>query len=42
MVSRVSIVKTKEPKVGVPKAIELLGGIETFVKRGDKVFIKPN
>jgi len=42
MVSRVSIVKTKDPKVGVPKAIELLGGIETFVKRGDKVFIKPN
>ena len=38
----VSIVKGKNPKAMVSKAIELLGGIDRFVKSGDVVFIKPN
>jgi uncharacterized protein (DUF362 family)/NAD-dependent dihydropyrimidine dehydrogenase PreA subunit len=37
----VSIVKTKDPK-DVRKAIDLLGGIDKFVKRGDSVLVKPN
>jgi len=42
MSPKVSIVKGKNPRHGVRKAIELLGGIESFVKKGDTVFIKPN
>lgn len=37
----VSLVKTKDPS-DVKKAIDLIGGIEKFVKKGDVVFIKPN
>lgn len=40
--SRVSIVEGKEPKDMVFEAIELLGGIDNFIKSGDVVFIKPN
>lgn len=45
--SKVSIVKcgtydTKEVEVAVKRAVELLGGIEKFVKPGSRVLIKPN
>lgn len=38
----VSIVEGEEPRSMVFKAIELLGGIDKFIKSGDVVFIKPN
>jgi uncharacterized protein (DUF362 family) len=38
----VSIVQDAEVEVAVRKAIDLLGGIENFVKPQDKVVIKPN
>jgi len=37
----ISIVKTKSSK-DVKKAIELLGGMENFVKKGEHVLVKPN
>jgi len=37
-----SIVEGSERTKTAPKAIELLGGIERFVKPGETVFIKPN
>ncbi len=37
----VSIVKTENPK-DVRQVLEMLGGMERFVKRGDRVLIKPN
>lgn len=45
--SKVALVKCDSYESGlvyksVEKAIELLGGIEKFVKKGDKVLIKPN
>src|SRR3989338_4964858 len=45
--SKVSIVKctsyhTKEVEDAVFRAVRLLGGIEKFAKRGDRVLIKPN
>jgi uncharacterized protein (DUF362 family) len=42
--SEVSIAKVKGGIVedAVRKAIELLGGISSFIKQGDKVFVKPN
>jgi uncharacterized protein (DUF362 family) len=40
--SRVSIVEGEEPEDMVSEAIDLLGGIDKFIKTGDVVFIKPN
>ena len=40
--SMASIVEGKEPENMVFEAIELLGGINKFIKSGDVVFIKPN
>lgn len=47
MMSKVALVKCDSYESSlvyknVEKAIELLGGIEKFVKKGDKVLIKPN
>lgn len=38
----ISIVKGADRRAGVKKAIELLGGIGRFVKKGETVAIKPN
>lgn len=38
----VSIVKEKQPEIAVEKAINLLGGINRFVNKGETVFIHPN
>ena len=38
----VSIVEGEEPENMVSEAIDLLGGIDKFIKSGDVVFIKPN
>jgi uncharacterized protein (DUF362 family) len=38
----VSIVKGEDPEAMVSEAINLLGGIDRFVRRDDVVFIKPN
>jgi uncharacterized protein (DUF362 family) len=38
----ISVVKGADRIQAVNKAIDLLGGIERFVKPGEKVFIKPN
>ena len=40
--SKVSIVEGEEPENMVSEAIDLLGGIDKFIKSGDVVFIKPN
>ena len=40
--SRVSIVEGEEPEDMVSEAIDLLGGIDKFIRFGDVVFIKPN
>ncbi|MBE9593567.1 MAG: DUF362 domain-containing protein [Proteobacteria bacterium] len=40
--SRVSIVEGEEPEDMISEAIDLLGGIDKFVKTRDVVFIKPN
>jgi len=40
--STVSIVEGEEPENMVSEAIELLGGIDKFIKYGDVVLIKPN
>lgn len=40
--SIVSIVKGKDPKVMMKKAIDLLGGLDSYVKSGQMVLIKPN
>jgi len=37
-----SIIKGKERVAAVRKAIDLLGGIERFVKPGERILIKPN
>lgn len=37
----VAIVKTKNPK-DVRRAVELLGGMEKFVDKGERVIVKPN
>lgn len=45
MNNRVSIVKCdkySDVQAAVENAVELLGGIESFIKKGDKVVIKPN
>jgi uncharacterized protein (DUF362 family)/Pyruvate/2-oxoacid:ferredoxin oxidoreductase delta subunit len=45
MPQSVSVVKCSEydqAEESVNKALELLGGIERFIKKGDKVLIKPN
>jgi len=39
---RVSLVEVKEIETAVEEAISLLGGIDRFVKRGDRVLIKVN
>ena len=38
----VAVCKGKSPAENTRKVIESLGGIEKFVKAGDKVFLKPN
>jgi uncharacterized protein (DUF362 family) len=40
--SAVSIVEGEEPEDMVSEAMELLGGIDKFIRFGDVVFIKPN
>jgi len=40
--SIVSIVKGNNPEVMVEKALDLLGGLNNYVKQDQKVFIKPN
>lgn len=40
--SMVSIVEGEDPENMVSEAIDLLGGIDKFIKSGDVVFIKPN
>lgn len=40
--SMVSIVEGEEPEDMVSEAIDLLGGIDKFIRFGDVVFIKPN
>ena len=45
MNNKVSIVKCEEysdVQAAVEKAVEFIGGIERFIKKGDKVVIKPN
>jgi uncharacterized protein (DUF362 family) len=42
IMSRVSIVEGEEPEDMVSEAIDLLGGIDKFIRFGDVVFIKPN
>jgi len=37
-----SVVKGSNPAINVIKALEKLGGIKRFVKKGNKVIIKPN
>ncbi len=40
--SIVSIVKGTDPEVMVKEAIELIGGLDSYLKQGQRVFIKPN
>jgi len=40
--SVVSIIKGNNPEVMVREAVELLGGLNSYVKQGQRVFIKPN
>ena len=40
--SLVSIVKGNDPEAMVREAVELLGGLNLYVKEGQRVFIKPN
>jgi len=40
--SVLSVVKHADPAALVRKSLELLGGIETFVKKGQSVLVKPN
>lgn len=40
--SEISIVKNNSPEQLVRKAIDQLGGMERFVKKGQTVFLKPN
>ncbi len=37
-----SVVRADRPAEAVEKAVELLGGMESFVSTGDVVFVKPN
>ena len=39
---QVSVVKEEDAFAGVREALDLLGGMEKFVDRGDEVLIKPN
>ena len=41
-ISSVMVATGESPAANVRKVIEALGGIEKFVKPGDKVFLKPN
>jgi uncharacterized protein (DUF362 family) len=38
----IAVINTKQLELGVRRAVELLGGIERFVKKGQNVVIKPN
>lgn len=40
--SIVSIVKGTDPEIMVKKAIELIGGLDSYVKHGHRIFVKPN
>jgi len=40
--SIVSIVKGTDPEVMVKEAIELIGGLDSYVKQGQRIFVKPN
>jgi len=42
MMTRISIVQNGNVEAAVHEAIDLIGGIEAFVKSGDKIVIKPN
>jgi len=42
MMTRISIVQNGNAEAAVHEAIDLIGGIEAFVKSGDKIVIKPN
>ena len=45
MDNKVSVTKCErysEVQAAVEKAVDMLGGIEKFIKKGDKVVIKPN
>ena len=42
MLSIVSIVQDENTEHAVRRAVDLIGGIEAFVKPGDKIVIKPN
>lgn len=42
MKQQVSVVKEKDTIKRIRKCIELLGGIEKFIEKGDVVCIKPN
>lgn len=37
-----AVVKGKDTATAVRKAVELLGGMDSFVKKGETVFVKPN
>jgi uncharacterized protein (DUF362 family) len=37
-----AVVKSADPAIAVRKAVGLLGGINSFISKGDRVFIKPN
>jgi len=40
--SIVSIVEGTDPEVMVKEAIELIGGLDSYVKQGQRIFVKPN
>ncbi|MBP1664717.1 MAG: hypothetical protein H6Q19_1857, partial [Bacteroidetes bacterium] len=47
MNSKVAIVRccsydTKEVRIAVSRGMELMGGVETFVKQGEKILLKVN
>ena len=39
---QMAIARGKDPTVNTQKALAALGGMEAFIKRGDKVVVKPN
>ncbi len=40
--TKVSIIQGRDPKKNVRRALDLLGGMRSIVKEGDRVLIKPN
>ncbi|MFQ5474300.1 MAG: DUF362 domain-containing protein, partial [Candidatus Nanoarchaeia archaeon] len=39
---KVSIVKVKDLRSSIKKSVDLIGGFRNFIKKGDRVLIKPN